>query len=52
VVKDAVTPWYSKWWFWTVVGVVAVGAGAAAGFLVPRLTYFPKSCDNSACEAN
>jgi PEGA domain len=52
VVKDAVTPWYSKWWFWTVVGVVAVGAGAAAGILVPRLTYFPKSCDNSACEGN
>ncbi len=52
VVKDAITPWYSRWWFWTIVGVVAVGAGAAAGILVPRLTYFPKSCDNSACEGN
>lgn len=52
VLKDAVTPWYSKWWFWTIVGVVAVGAGAAAGFLVPRLTYFPKTCDNGACGGN
>lgn len=52
VVKDARTPWYSKWWFWTIVGVVAVGAGAAVGFLVPRLTYYPKSCDNGACGVN
>jgi len=52
VVKDAVTPWYSKWWFWTIVGVVAVGAGAAAGIFVPRLTYYPKSCDNGACGGN
>ncbi len=45
VLKDARTPWYSRWWFWTIVGVVAAGAGAAVGILLPRLTYFPKSCD-------
>ncbi len=51
VIKDARTPWYAKWWFWTIVGVVAVGAGAAAGILVPRLTYYPKSCDGG-CGGN
>ena len=49
VVRDHPTPWYSKWWFWTIVGVVAAGAGAAAGFLVPRLTYHPRNCDEGAC---
>jgi tetratricopeptide (TPR) repeat protein len=24
------TPWYGKWWVWTIVGAVAVGAGAGA----------------------
>ncbi len=27
---EASTPLYKKWWLWTAVGVVAVGAGAAA----------------------
>ena len=27
---EAETPLYKKWWLWTAVGVVAVGAGAAA----------------------
>ena len=45
VVKNRPTPWYSSWWFWTVVGVVAVGAGTAVGFFVPRLPYTPKNCD-------
>jgi hypothetical protein len=25
------TPWYHQWWFWTAVGVVAVGAGVGIG---------------------
>lgn len=45
VVKNRPTPWYSSWWFWTVVGVVAVGAGTAVGLFVPRLPYTPKNCD-------
>jgi hypothetical protein len=49
VVRDHPTPWYSKWWFWTIVGVVAAGAGAAAGLLVPRITYHPRNCDGGAC---
>ena len=28
------TPWYGTWWFWTVVGVVVVGAGTTAGLLL------------------
>jgi hypothetical protein len=26
------TPWYTRWWFWTAVGVAAVGAGVALGY--------------------
>jgi len=25
------TPWYHQWWFWTAVGVVAIGAGVGIG---------------------
>lgn len=25
-------PWYTRWWFWTAVGVVAAGAGAGLGY--------------------
>jgi hypothetical protein len=25
-------PWYTRWWFWTIVGVAAAGAGAALGY--------------------
>jgi hypothetical protein len=28
------TPWYHQWWFWTAVGVVAVGAGVGIGMAV------------------
>ncbi|MDY0000290.1 MAG: PEGA domain-containing protein [Polyangia bacterium] len=48
-VRNKPTPWYSSWWFWTVVGVVAVSAGAATGYFLPRLPYNPKSCDGCAC---
>jgi hypothetical protein len=30
VVRTA--PWYARWWFWTVVGVVAAGTGVALGY--------------------
>lgn len=32
----AKTPWYGSWWFWTVVGVVVVGAGTTAGVLATK----------------
>jgi hypothetical protein len=25
-------PWYSRWWFWTIVGVAAAGTGVALGY--------------------
>lgn len=25
---DALSPWYHKWWFWTIVGIAAVGVAA------------------------
>ncbi len=25
-------PWYTRWWFWTTVGVVAAGVGAGLGY--------------------
>jgi hypothetical protein len=30
------TPWYGKWWVWTVAGVVAAGAGTTAAVLATR----------------
>jgi hypothetical protein len=27
----ALSPWYHKWWFWTLVGVAAVGIAAGVG---------------------
>jgi len=50
VVEDRPTPWYSRWWFWTIVGVVAVGAGTAVGLVVPRLQYEPVDCDDGGCQ--
>ncbi|MFH2005104.1 MAG: PEGA domain-containing protein [bacterium] len=49
VLRDKPTPWYGKWWFWTIVGIVAAGAGTAVGLLVPRITYTPRNCDDCAC---
>jgi len=51
-VRDARTPWYSKWWFWTIVGAVAVGTGLAVGLLVPPRTYEPRRCDQFACDGS
>jgi hypothetical protein len=28
--RQEASPWYGKWWFWTAVGAVAIGAGAGA----------------------
>ena len=36
-------PFYSTWWFWTVVGVVVAGGGITAGVLLA-----PKSADNTS----
>jgi len=30
------TPWYAKWWLWTIAGAVAVGAGATGAYLATR----------------
>jgi hypothetical protein len=27
-------PWYTRWWFWATVGVLAAGTGAALGYAV------------------
>jgi hypothetical protein len=45
-------PWYTRWWFWTIVGVVAVGAGAGLGFGIAgrnsgiNCDAEPKRCGN------
>jgi tetratricopeptide (TPR) repeat protein len=31
-----VSPWYTKWWVWTIVGAVVIGASTAAGILATR----------------
>ena len=35
-------PVYKRWWFWTVIGVVAVGVGVTAGVVTEK--YKPQSC--------
>jgi hypothetical protein len=41
------TPFYSKWWFWTAVGVVAVGVGIGVGFGIPKQS--PVDCGAMPC---
>ena len=36
-------PFYSTWWFWTIVGVVVAGGGITAGVLLA-----PESADNTS----
>ncbi len=36
VVRDAPTPVYAKWWFWTSVGVAAAALGAVAGWAIGK----------------
>jgi len=40
-------PFYTKWWFWTAVGVVAVGVGIGVGFGIPKQT--PVDCGAMPC---
>jgi hypothetical protein len=38
-------PFYTKWWFWTTVGVAAVGVGIGIGFGIPKQGI----CDPAVC---
>jgi hypothetical protein len=40
-------PFYTKWWFWTAVGVVAVGVGIGVGFGIPKQA--PVDCEAMPC---
>lgn len=42
------TPLYDRWWFWTAVGVVAVGAGAGAYLLARPAPSLP-ACTPPGC---
>jgi len=41
------TPFYRKAWFWSVVGAVVLGAGAAAGYLIWRSTHQQDAFDRT-----
>jgi hypothetical protein len=34
VIRPASDPWYKEWWFWSLVGCVAVGTGVGLGYLL------------------
>jgi hypothetical protein len=42
-------PWYTRWWFWTAVGVVAAGAGAAIAYGVSGNTGVNCSAEPERC---
>ena len=43
-------PWYTRWWFWTAIGVVAAGTGAALGYaLAGRNSGINCDADPSQC---
>lgn len=42
-------PWYTRWWFWTAVGVVAAGAGAALGYALGKSSGINCSAEPAAC---
>ncbi len=42
--KARPVPWYTRWWFWTIVGVVAAGTGAALGYGLAG-NHSPINCD-------
>jgi len=50
VVRDHPTPFYARWWFWTIVSAVAIGAGVGVGLAVPRRRYVPVNCDGGGCQ--
>jgi hypothetical protein len=43
------TPMYKRWWFWTMLGALAVGAGAAA-LAASRPTTMPICPANTTCQ--
>jgi hypothetical protein len=45
VAKAPPKPVYKRWWFWTVVGVAAVGVGITAGVLAEK--YRPVNCNTA-----
>lgn len=42
-------PWYTRWWFWTAVGVVAAGAGTALGLALGKSSGINCSAEPAAC---
>jgi hypothetical protein len=42
IAKPAPKPIYKRWWFWTIIGGVAIAVGATTGVLVKQ--YKPQSC--------
>lgn len=42
-------PWYTRWWFWTTVGVVAAGAGAAIAYGLSSNTGVNCSAEPERC---
>ncbi len=43
--KAAPKPIYKRWWFWTVVGVAAIGVSVTAGVLAEK--YKPSNCNTA-----
>jgi len=43
------SPIYGRWWFWTLVGAVAIGAGTGAFLLVNRGKQSPDTCVGMTC---
>jgi len=42
-------PWYTRWWFWTVVGVVAAGVGAGISYGLSSSTGINCEAEPSRC---
>lgn len=42
LVRDTGGPVTSRWWFWTAIGVAAVGAGVASYFVISREEVVPR----------
>lgn len=46
---QAVIPWYTRWWFWTAVGVAAAGFGAALGYALSSRPVVNCSTEPARC---
>ncbi|MBW2732913.1 MAG: PEGA domain-containing protein [Deltaproteobacteria bacterium] len=42
-------PWYTRWWFWATVGVVAAGAGSALGLALGKSSGTNCNAEPAAC---